>query len=240
MRVLVIRAEPAASRTAARLTAAGHEPVVLPLARIAPIDARIINHRDFDAVAVTSANAARLCSRAMLTDISHLPCFAVGDETANVAREAGFTDVTSAQGDACALAALITRSMPSRSRILYLCGKLRRDTFERLLRDDGFDVTPIEVYDTVEVTYGLDELAARLGGEPIDGILVHSLETARSLMQLLEKDGSTLMSQDTPLICISSRVGALFGKNFAETHVAREPTEASMLSTLRDISSAEP
>ena len=50
-RVLVTRPEPGASRTATRLRAAGHVPVVLPLSEVRPAPPARIEAKDFAAVA---------------------------------------------------------------------------------------------------------------------------------------------------------------------------------------------
>src|SRR5262249_40353142 len=101
-RVAITRALPDAERTAERLRQRGAEPIIAPLLEVAP--------RTFDtnlsgvqALLVTSANGVRAAANALQERT--LPLLTVGDATARAAREAGFTDVRSASGDARALAA---------------------------------------------------------------------------------------------------------------------------------------
>ncbi len=240
MRILVTRPEPGASRTAERLSALGHEPVLLPLTGIAPLPTPAIAAACFDAVAVTSANALRNAAEELLAQAARLPCFAVGSETASLAAEAGFAAVASANGDAGDLAILIKQRLPGGSRILYLCGRLRRPAFEAALLEDGFAVAAIETYETLPADYTPESLAVQLGEATIDLVLVYSAEAAIALVRLMHAQMPPKLSQAPLFLCISTRVAAILSGERHKTLVAAEPTEASMLSALRDISSAGP
>ncbi|MDQ2632708.1 MAG: uroporphyrinogen-III synthase, partial [Pseudomonadota bacterium] len=100
-RVLVTRPEPGASQTARRLDALGFRPLKLPLHEIRPLPAVSGAVPDaITAVAATSANAIRHAPAALLDRLSKLPCFAVGEATAAIARDAGFSNVVDGEGDA--------------------------------------------------------------------------------------------------------------------------------------------
>jgi uroporphyrinogen-III synthase len=240
MRVLVTRPEPGASRTAERLAAAGYQPVLLPLTTIDPLPASPLPPAVFDAVAVTSANALRHASTDVLSTTRHLPCFTVGAETARIAREVGFAKVESAEGDAPALAGLIATKLPRGSRLLYLCGRLRRPTFEAALAEAGFRVIAIETYETLPAEYTSDDLRTHLGPDHIDVVLVHSAEAALSFARLLHAADTPALSPRPLFLCISPRVAAVLAGEHLETIVAMEPTEASMLSALASIRPGKP
>src|SRR5205807_2204739 len=77
---------------------------------------------------VTSANALRgIKSRLKSHRLLELPLFAVGDHTADAARNAGFTCVISANGDGtslrdCVLASVRAKRLQKASTLLYLAG----------------------------------------------------------------------------------------------------------------------
>lgn len=238
MRVLVTRPEPVASRTAAELAARGFEPVLLPLTRIEPLDSQEIDATPFEALAVTSANALRHATPPLLAAIRHLRCFAVGGVTAKASRDLGFVEVETGDGDATGLAGIIVGATKPSAKILYLCGRLRRPVFENELAGAGISVTALETYETLSIDYAADQLTAHLGAEPIDLVLVYSAESAIALLRLIKSVVSPVLPRRA--LCISSRVAAVLSAEGLETIVASEPTEASMLSALRDISSAEP
>ena len=134
MRVLVTRPRPDAERTAARLAALGHEPIVVPLQDILPLpDAGV--PATVDAVAVTSANALRQAAPALVRMLAAKPCFAVGRQTASVARDCGFGDVREGPGEAAGLAGFVGSALRQGSRLAYLCGRKRKDVLEHMLAD---------------------------------------------------------------------------------------------------------
>lgn len=101
-RVWITRAEPGAARTAARLLALGMEPVVRPLLAIQTLSPELPDLDAFAALAFTSVNG--VAAFAGLSARRDRPVFAVGDATAQAARDAGFAQVDSADGDLAALA----------------------------------------------------------------------------------------------------------------------------------------
>ena len=75
--VLILRPQPGADETAARARALGLDPVVAPLFTVRPLAWQAPNPADFDAVMLTSANAARFGGDA-LTPFLGLPCYCGG------------------------------------------------------------------------------------------------------------------------------------------------------------------
>ncbi len=144
MRVLVTRPIEDADRTSEALAAAGHEALVAPLFRIAPLPHAM--PVEADALVATSANAIRQADLA--TVARDRPVYAVGRATAGEARRAGFHDVRSAEGDAADLAALLAAS-PHR-RLAYLAGRPRRDAALQAL-GERFAITVVETYETQAV-----------------------------------------------------------------------------------------
>lgn len=238
MRVLVTRPEPGASRTAERLAEAGFEPVMMPLTRIVPLAAAVPEAGAFDAVAATSANALRHAPEELLAAIRALPCFAVGSETARMARERGFAATRQGGGDAQALAAAVRQAEPPVGRLLYLCGRVRRPLFEEALAQAGIAVTAVETYDTQPVEHDAEDIRAWIRSRPLDAVLVYSAEAADALAHLFGPPGSA--SGRPVFVAISQRVAAILARAGLATAIAAEPDEASMLSCLRDISPAGP
>lgn len=239
MRVLVTRPEQSGARTAERLTEGGFQPVLLPLTQTQPLPVEIDpDPASFDLIAVTSANALRHASPKLLDTLRDRPCFTVGQETARAAARRGFSDVTPGNGDATALAQRL--STQSGARILYLCGRLRRPAFEDMLRKAGLAVTPLETYDTLSIDYTPEDIASQIGPEPVDFVLVYSAEAAIALLRLIKSAAPHLFGPETCFLCIAPRVSAVLAGQHLKTLAAPEPTEASLLSALRDISSTKP
>ena len=120
MRILVLRPEPAASRTAARLAARGHETVILPLSKAehALEEVRMALAEPHGALAITSAEVTRLLGRLGDGLRPHLATtlFAVGASSARAARDIGFANVLSADEQKAAYDDYV---VPTSSRIFY-------------------------------------------------------------------------------------------------------------------------
>ena len=87
--LLVLRPEPGASATVKRARELGLEPVAAPLFEIEPLPWEAPEPGGFDALLLTSANAVRH-GGSKLAKLRGLRVYAVGDATAEAARESGF------------------------------------------------------------------------------------------------------------------------------------------------------
>jgi uroporphyrinogen-III synthase len=232
-RVLVTRPEPGASRTAQRLAAAGFEPVVLPLTEIRPLPLQHTHGTNAGAVAVTSANAIRHVPPKLISALRGTPLFAVGGATGRAARSAGFADVFEGPGDAAGLAREMADKLQPGSRVLYLCGRVRREQFEALLVHGGLAVEAVETYDTIVISHATDFVVSTLRNEPVEAALALSAVAAKVLEQLSGRAGLAHLFENTRYCCISRRAAALLEeRNYGRVYVAAAPDEDALISLL--------
>jgi uroporphyrinogen-III synthase len=118
--ILVLRPEPGASETAARARPLGLQPLVSPLFTIHPVPWEAPHAGSFDAVLLTSANAARHAGAA-LRAFTGLACYTVGEATAAAARAAGFVDVRIGPSDGAEAVSALERE--GLRHVLHLCGR---------------------------------------------------------------------------------------------------------------------
>jgi uroporphyrinogen-III synthase len=118
--VLILRPAGGADRTAAAARASGLRPLRYPLFAVEPVDWDAPDAASFDAVLLTSANAARSGGPA-LARYAALPVHAVGATSAAAARAAGFTDVREGGGDIAGTLPLIAAA--GHRRLLHLAGE---------------------------------------------------------------------------------------------------------------------
>lgn len=229
-RVLVTRPLPDAGHTADKLAELGLEPVLLPLTRIEPVQPEIPpQEASFGAVAVTSANAVRHAPFALLKQIASVPVFAVGRKTGRAARQAGLRVADEDAGDAAILLERIVAAVPSGTRVLLLCGRVRRGILEPELTRAGLGVTVVATYDTLPSPPSAREFEAALGGTPIDAVLLYSAFAAEIAVSISED----ALFSDASYFAISARVAKVLPEKLQDrVHVAREPTEEGMLSVL--------
>ncbi len=223
LRILVTRSEPGASETAERLATAGYLPIVEPVFAIEPLPADV---PEFDALAFTSANGAR--QFATLSPRRDVPVFCVGVRTADAAREAGFANVTSADGDAGALAALIVRQLPKQARLLHAGNEESRSDLTGRLRGVGYAASFIPIFRAVPVTSPGPALAAHLAGKPaFDVVLIHSPRGAAILAGFAAGSNATLN-----IVAISGAAATPLTALARRTEIAAAPSEQALLSAL--------
>lgn len=189
MRFLVTRPQPECRRTADLIRAADHiadEAPLLEFRAEAPVQ---LDLTGVSALAFTSGRALdALASHRQLEQLFTLPVFTVGDRTAAACRQAGFKSVSSANGDAAALATLLVanRRTFQGGRVLYLAARDRSADFEALLDERGIKCDTAIVYRMETATALADDVRTVLCNSGYDGILVYSRRTAETLLQLLK------------------------------------------------------
>jgi uroporphyrinogen-III synthase len=96
----------------------------------------------------TSANAVKAVAKlSAVQEIRRNPCFCVGEKTAELLDEVGFTVVEIAD-NASQLAEIIKKGYKNES-FTFFCGNLRMETLPLSLKISGISFHEIEVYDTV-------------------------------------------------------------------------------------------
>ena len=234
-RVLVTRPEPGATATAARLTALGHQPVLLPLTRIVPVSAAPVDLVDCDAVIFTSANGVRHAPNALSEAIGRRPVHCVGEATAETARLAGIADPRTAAGDATALAAQLAVDLPPGGRVLHVAGRDRTSGFDDMLTRAGLLPQVVEVYAAEAIDHDEKALQAALGDTGIDAVLVYSQRAGRLLAGLLALPIMRTTLGAARFMCISANAAtALSDIAGGRIAVAASPDENALLALLDD------
>ena len=230
--VLVTRPEPGASATARQLRSMGFAPEVAPLLTIAPMPAALPPPEALHGIVVASQHAVPPLPW------SHrgLPLFAVGEATAAVARQSGFADVRSADGDAPALAALVALSlMPGDRPLLLVAGLGQGHHLMRLLTESGFAVERREVYAAQPVDALPETARAMICGCRRGQVLLFSRETALCLSRLIQETELLAGLSTLDLAAISRPVAeAVRGLPWRSIRVAMKPTENAVLALLHD------
>lgn len=204
MKLLIVRPQPGADESAKRARAMGLEPVVVPLFETRPLGWSAPDPAAYDAILLTSANAARLGGSGLQPFLA-LPCYAVGARTAQVAREAGFTDVRTGTSDGAGLADMAGRD--GRKSLLHLGG---RDH----LAIGG--ATHIAVY--------ASEPAGALPANPGEAVvMLHSARAAARFAALAADRGAILVA------AISAEVAQAAGGGWKQVAVAAAPRDEALL-----------
>jgi uroporphyrinogen-III synthase len=166
---------------------------------------------------LTSANAARH-GGAGLAPLLGLPCYTVGEATAEAAREAGFREVRTGPGDGAAV--LATMAGDGVGRALHLCG---RDHLP--LEDPAVVLERRTVYAAEEVkALGHDAAEAVRAGALA---LIHSGRAGATFAALVEQAG--LGRANTSIVAISEAAAAAAGAGWRAVHAASRPRDDALL-----------
>lgn len=218
-RVWITRAEPGAARTADRLREQGFEPLIRPLLAVAFLPADLPDIDGFAALAFTSRNG--VAAFAALSSRRDRPVFAVGDATARAAREIGFTEVESADGDLIALARLVASR--ASGPILAPVAETPAGDLGQAVRAAGgaASIQSVAVYRTASTDASAPDA--------FDAVLVHSPRAA----QVLAQAGRTPALSRAAVVCISPAAAAPLRDIGLAPAVASAPREDALLASLQ-------
>jgi uroporphyrinogen-III synthase len=204
VKLLILRPEPGASRTAARAGAIGLEPIVAPLFEIIAMTGPPVEAGRFEAVLLTSANGARNAP----AGLTALPCFAVGESTAAAAGAAGFVDVRTGPCDGSAAAAMMAAAGVKRA--LHPCG------LDHLaVGAEGVAIERRIVYSAEPVPH-----------ERFEGPAVAMIHSARAGARFAQLAGDRTA---IAVAAISRAAAAAAGEGWAAKAVAEEPRDQALL-----------
>jgi uroporphyrinogen-III synthase len=230
MRLLVTRPEPDGERTASELRSRGHDVLLAPMLRIAAIPNADFGDRPWAGILITSANAARaVAAHRRLGELAGLPVVAVGRSSAEAARQVGFREAISADGDGRDLVRQVAaRFVGSPAPLLYLAGEDRARDLVGELAAFGVTVRPVVVYRSEKVAGFPSPVHAALEAGRVDGVMHFS---RRSVENYVDCARGMLDRALAPIhYCMSARAAEpLKAAGVATIRVASRPDEAALL-----------
>jgi uroporphyrinogen-III synthase len=219
MRILVTRPREDGEQIAAKLAALGHTALLAPLLEPRFHDGPELALDGVQAILATSANGVRaLIRRTARRDI---PIFAVGPQTTDEARAAGFSDARNADGDSRALAEAVTRwTRPEKGALLHVCGEDAPGTLVENLTKQGFTARRAALYGIVAATALPSDIA--LGD--VDAVMFFSPVSAKIFLQVCAG------TANLTALCISPATADILPPGaFVAVRIAGAPNQAAML-----------
>lgn len=216
-KVLILRPQPGSEGTAARAAALGLPSVRAPLFDICQIPWEPPQVDSLEAVLVTSANAARHAGPA-LARFARLPCYAVGENSAAAARQAGFGTIHTGPSDGAASIAA-----------------MEADSVRRAFHPCGRDHIPLEspaIEIERRIVYAAEPIGA-LSQAAIDAVearalvLLHSPRAAEHFAALIDAAG--LGRGKIDLAAISPAAAAAAGDGWRSVAAPTAPRDHALL-----------
>lgn len=211
---LILRPEPGAGETARRARALGLEPIVAPLFEVRPIAWSAPVPAAYDAVMLTSANAARRGGDP-LSPFLTLPCWAVGEASAEAALARGFVDVRTGPGDGAALLGIMVEA--GVRTVFHPCGVDHLPLDHPPLRIDR-----IAVYDAQAARSLSPATLTALDADAL--ALLHSPRAAHLFASLLGARRA-----EVRIAVLSEAVAQAAGKGWRSVAVAETSRDAALL-----------
>jgi len=235
--VWITRTRGGAERTAQAITGLGGEALVAPVMEAVPVTAEI-DPASFDALIFTSGNAVGafcgLCPR------REVPVYCVGDRTLRLAVDSGLGQAKSAGGDVSALFELICAEVPRTTRLLYAAPYEPAAPLSDWLRDQGYPLQQVAVYETRIIEPALSEADYRR----LTHVLIHSPRAGEAAARALVRQAAKAPFDTLTFVCISEaawhaahdEIARAGGENSVAGRIIRRisafPDEASMLNLL--------
>jgi uroporphyrinogen-III synthase len=217
VKILILRPEPGASRTAKRAQTMGLDPIVAPLFSVEPVEWQPPGAEGIDAVIITSPNAARLGGDA-LRGFTALPCYAVGEASAEAAEETGFGLVRPGPSDGQALLEMMVADKVRSA--FHPCGRDHNPLLHQAIR---IERRVVYASRAAERLPGLAEEAAR--GRAL--VLLHSPRAAAEFARLV--DTAQVDRPSVSLATISAAAAEAAGTGWLLKEVAAAPRDQALL-----------
>lgn len=242
MTILVTRPAPANAVTAEALRLRGYDTLLAPVLRYETVAFADDAGAGAEGVILTSANAVRaIAEHPIIRALAALPVYAVGEQTAETARGAGFADVTAAEGDAVSLRELILglvrkNRLKADARLVYLSGVDQASDLASELGPHGLRVETVNVYRMIKLPAFPAAVRDALAAGEVQAVMHYSRRSAVAFVEAARVEGVEISALSLPQCCISENVAMVVRDAGAHrVAVARTPDEEAMILALERV-----
>ena len=235
MRILITRPKEDAARFAELLHDRGHEPLCASLLSVRFFDGPELTFENVSAILVTSANGMRAFARR--TARRDLTILAVGPQTADAARAAGFKRIECADGDASTLAGAVQGWVkPEDGVLLHAASADNEGRLKVLLAEEGYTVDVVVLYEIIAISRLPGIAREALAGDRLDAAVVFSPRSAVALRDCIMRAGLADSCKRLSAICISKAAAdALSPLEFRRIAIAAKPNQNAMLAAVDSV-----
>ncbi len=234
MQILITRPTPSATDTAEQLKAAGYDPLVAPVLLALSLPAQPVDIQKSDIALATSPQAAQALTG--WSNFHQVPTLAVGDRTAQLLRESGFTNVESLDGDAAQMLDHIRGQYTVSRRFHLLCAPTTGQWIEQKLTDAGYTVLRTAVYEIHAADALTPEAIAALREGRISYALFYSAFSVECFLRLAEKANIMGNLAAITACCLSASVATAASKAaWKNLLTAASPNSAALQALLPKI-----
>ena len=182
----------------------GHEVSHMPLIYVEKKNYDEDNFEDFKGIIFTSSNAIKFLDLKKIN--KKIKCFCVGNATEKKARNFGFQNTFSAEGNVNNLKELILQNFNlSDGELLYVSGEIVSNELDKKLISEGYDVKKIVNYTVKHVENLNDDFLEKIKMKMPNIVYVYSQNSAVSFLNLIKNHNLSNLWINTNLMCISEK-----------------------------------
>lgn len=229
--ILITRPKREAHITASLLADRGLKSIIDPLLEIHAKDQKN-SIKSPQLVIFTSINGVTFCPQEIV--IAQPDVYAVGDSTAQAAKEKGFKSVVSAKGDVEDLYQLILEKRhPHEGSIVHLSGEITIGNLVNRLKQQGYQAEQVKIYASREASSLSQQTIHALEQEIITSALFFSPRTASIFKGIITTNQMTHFLKNLSAFCISSSTAdALKDHSWKSIKIAAHPHQNALLKLL--------
>ena len=189
----------------------GHQVSHLPLLNIEKMNYEEINFSDYGGIIFTSANAVKFLDLKKLD--KNIICFCVGDLTEKKARNFGFQNTISAEGNVLNLKELILQNYKFKNKpLLYISGEIISADLDQQLVNEGYIVKRIINY-RVNHNENFDQnFINELKLNIPDIVYIYSQNSASSFLNFIKINQTENIWMNTNLMCIGEKTSSILNE----------------------------
>ena len=211
MHILLTRPFEDCSEMILKFQSLGNEVSHLPLLRIDKVNYDETDLVGFKGIIFTSANAVKFLDLNKLN--KNILCFCVGDRTEKKARNLGFQNTISAEGNVLNLKELIFQNYEAKDKpLLYVSGELISIDLDQQLLNEGFNIKRIINYRACHNQKFDENFIKELKLKTPDMVYIYSQNSASSFLNFIKINQSESLWMNTNLMCIGEKTSSILNE----------------------------
>ncbi len=211
MHILLTRPLEDSQELILRFSSLGHKVSHFPVIKVEPIKYDEPDYSLFKGIIFTSSNSIK---NLRLNNIDkRIECYCVGSATEKTAKQSGFQNIFSAEGNVSNLKELVLQNFNSKDgTILYVSGEVVSSRLDKDLILEGYSIKRLVNYTVIPNEEMKEEFRTELKNSIPDMIFVYSENSAKSLFNLLKKYDLFDNWMDTNLMCLGEKASAVLNE----------------------------
>ncbi len=186
----------------------GHIVSSIPVISIKKKEYSKIDFSSFKGIIFTSSNAIKFLDTKLLD--KNIKCFCVGNATELLAKEKGFKNIFSAEGNVNNLKEIILQNFKSsEGKLLYISGETITFELDKFLISEGLKVERVINYSSDPIEKFNEILIDDLKNNVPDIVYIYSQNSAISFKNLIKNYNLQNHWMNTNLMCISEKTSSV-------------------------------